>query len=132
MAWFKCLHGRFGKDQICPHLKDLLAWTKCLINVLDKTKCLARVRKQKPATILIADVYWELTLYQVLCYTIYMTSLQLIFIQFFKIGILIFRNFASQWLRTPGLLPGKSHGRRSLVGYSPWGRKQSDTTERLN
>ena len=27
------------------------------------------------------------------------------------------------------LLPGKSHGRRSLVGCSPWGRKESDTTE---
>ena len=26
-------------------------------------------------------------------------------------------------------LPGKSHGQRSLVGYSPWGRKDSDTTE---
>ena len=26
-------------------------------------------------------------------------------------------------------LPGESHGRRSLVGYSPWGRKESDTTE---
>ena len=26
---------------------------------------------------------------------------------------------------------GKSHGRRSLVGYSPWGHKESDTTERL-
>ena len=32
---------------------------------------------------------------------------------------------------TPVLLPGKSHGWRSLVGYSPWGRKKSDTTERL-
>ena len=30
------------------------------------------------------------------------------------------------------LLPGKSHGPRSLVGYSPWGRKESDTTERLH
>ena len=29
-------------------------------------------------------------------------------------------------------LAGKSHGRRSLVGYSPWGRKESDTTERLH
>ena len=28
-------------------------------------------------------------------------------------------------------LPGKSHGWRSLAGYSPWGRKESDTTERL-
>ena len=33
---------------------------------------------------------------------------------------------------TPVLLPGKSHGRRSLVGCSPWGRKQSDPTERLH
>ena len=29
-------------------------------------------------------------------------------------------------------LPGKSHGWRSLVGYSPWGRKESDATERLH
>ena len=36
-----------------------------------------------------------------------------------------------QWQPTPVLLPGKSHGQRSLVGYSPWGRKESDTTERL-
>ena len=36
-----------------------------------------------------------------------------------------------QWHPTPVLLPGKSHGRRSLVGCSPWGRQESDTTERL-
>ena len=30
---------------------------------------------------------------------------------------------------TPVLLPGKFHGRRNLVGYSPWGRKELDTTE---
>ena len=30
---------------------------------------------------------------------------------------------------TPVLLPGKSHGRRSLVSYSPWGRKESDMTD---
>ena len=33
----------------------------------------------------------------------------------------------TQWYSTPVLLPGKSHGRRSLVGCSPWGRKESDT-----
>ena len=33
---------------------------------------------------------------------------------------------------TPVLLPGKSHGWRSLVGCGPWGRKESDTTERLH
>ena len=32
---------------------------------------------------------------------------------------------------TPVLLPGKSHGRRNLVGCSPWGRKESDPTEEL-
>ena len=32
---------------------------------------------------------------------------------------------------TPVPLPGKSHGQRSLVGCSPWGREESDTTERL-
>ena len=32
---------------------------------------------------------------------------------------------------TPALLPGKSHGRRSLVGCSPWDLEESDTTERL-
>ena len=37
-----------------------------------------------------------------------------------------------QWQPTPVLLPGKSHGWRSLVGYSPWGHEQSDMTERLH
>ena len=37
-----------------------------------------------------------------------------------------------QWHPTPVLLPGKSHGWRSLVGCSPWGREESDTTERLH
>ena len=32
-------------------------------------------------------------------------------------------------LTTPVLLPGKSHGQRSLVGCSPWGHEESDTTE---
>ena len=36
-----------------------------------------------------------------------------------------------QWYPTPVLLPGKSHGRRSLEGCSPWGCWESDTTERL-
>ena len=36
-----------------------------------------------------------------------------------------------QWYPTLVLLPGKSHGRRSLVGCSPWGLEESDTTEQL-
>ena len=34
-----------------------------------------------------------------------------------------------KWQPTPVFLPGESHGRRSLVGCSPWGRTESDTTE---
>ena len=37
-----------------------------------------------------------------------------------------------KWQSTPAFLPGKSHGQRSLVGYSPWGHKESDTTEQLS
>ena len=37
-----------------------------------------------------------------------------------------------QWHPTPVLLPGKSHRQRSLVGCSPWGCEESDTTERLH
>ena len=37
-----------------------------------------------------------------------------------------------KWQPTPVSLPGKFHGRRSLAGYPPWGRKESDMTERLH
>ena len=37
-----------------------------------------------------------------------------------------------KWQPTPVFLPGKSRGGRKLIGYSPWGRKKSDTTERLH
>ena len=38
-----------------------------------------------------------------------------------------------KWEPTLVLLPGKSHGQRSMVGsYNPWGHKKSDTTERLH
>ena len=34
-----------------------------------------------------------------------------------------------EWLPTPAFLPGEFHGQRILVGYSPWGHKESDMTE---
>ena len=37
-----------------------------------------------------------------------------------------------KWQPTPVLLPGKFHRWRSLVGYSPWGHKESDTTKSLH
>ena len=37
-----------------------------------------------------------------------------------------------EWLPTPVFLPGEFHGQRSLVGYSPWGCKELDTSEQLS
>ena len=36
-----------------------------------------------------------------------------------------------KWQPTPVFLPGEFHGKRSLLGYSPWGHKQSDMAEQL-
>ena len=50
-------------------------------------------------------------------------------------GTLWVLNYGSgrrQWHPTPVLLPGKSHGRRSLVGCSPWGRYKSEKTKQLH
>ena len=43
----------------------------------------------------------------------------------------VFFHLAREGNGTPILLPGKSHGQRTLVGCSPWGREESGTTERL-
>ena len=37
----------------------------------------------------------------------------------------------TEWLPTTVFLPGESHEQRNLVGYSPWGCKELDTTEQL-
>ena len=44
----------------------------------------------------------------------------------------IWRPWRRKWQPSPVLLPGESHGGRSLVGYSPRGRKELDTTEQLH
>ena len=44
----------------------------------------------------------------------------------------VLKSWRRRWHPTPVLLPGKSHGRRSLEGYSPWGCWGSDTTKRLH
>ena len=36
-----------------------------------------------------------------------------------------------KWLQISVILPGELHGQKSLAGYSPWGRKELDTTEQL-
>ena len=46
-------------------------------------------------------------------------------------GLGSFPGKGNGWLPMPIFLPEEFHGQRSLVGYSPWGHKESDTTERL-
>ena len=48
-----------------------------------------------------------------------------------SLSLFTFMHWRRKWHPTPVLLPAKSHGQRSLDGCSPWGRKESDTTERL-
>ena len=48
-----------------------------------------------------------------------------------SLSLSIFMHWRRKWQPTPVFLPGESHGQRSLVGYSPWGLKESDRTERL-
>ena len=68
------------------------------------------------------------------CVCVYSSSLPKS--QFDLRTILMFIIHFMSWRRkcqsTPALMPGKSHGRRSLIGYSPWGRKELDRTERLH
>ena len=47
-----------------------------------------------------------------------------------SVSVNLYRPIAS-WQPTPVLLPGKSHGQRSLVGYSPWGLEESNRAEQL-
>ena len=49
-----------------------------------------------------------------------------------SLSLFTFMHWRRKWQPTPAFLPGESHGRRSLVGCSPWGREESDTTERLH
>ena len=41
------------------------------------------------------------------------------------LNVVVRQSWRRQWQPTPVLLPGKSHGRRSLIGCSPWGREES-------
>ena len=76
---------------------------------------------------------------------LFLTNLLVVFLFCFVLNVNIFSKpvfglnnptiiiiWRRQWQATPVLLPRKSHGRRSLVGFSPWGRKESDMTEQLN
>ena len=68
-------------------------------------------------------IFLELSCRSCLFYSMFFSVLFLLWIS---------KGSFSSWHPTPVLLPGKSHGQRSLVGCSPWGHWESDTTERLH
>ena len=48
-----------------------------------------------------------------------------------SLSLSTFMHWRRKWQPTPVFLPGESHGQKSLVGCSPWGRTESDTTEAI-
>ena len=67
-------------------------------------------------------------------YSFYMTDFDILLYfvgkgLFYYLKTIMASNQRRQWQPTQVLLPGKSHGRRSLIGYSPWGYKELDMTE---
>ena len=59
-------------------------------------------------------------------------SLILLFPKKYNFCLYLCSRWRRQWHPTPVLLPGESHGWRGLVGCSPWGREESDMTERFH
>ena len=80
----------------------------------------------KPSLHFYCKIFWKRILVSIISLTFFSPSFN-----WFSspLASLVWRR---RWHLTPALLPGKSHGRRSLVGGSPWGREESDTTERLH
>ena len=60
------------------------------------------------------------------------SKIPLVLIYFQNLCFLRMGLWRRKWKNTPVFLPRESHGQKSLAGYSPWGRKESDTTERPN
>ena len=48
-----------------------------------------------------------------------------------SLSVFTFMRWRRKWQPTPMFLPGEFHVQKSLADYSPWGRKELDTTERL-
>ena len=57
-----------------------------------------------------------------LCHTASSHKLSIVYVVMYMSNCYSFSLWRRQWHPTPVLLPGKSHGRRALVGCSPWGR----------
>ena len=100
---------------------------------LTDTNFVQKIDKQKGFTILLRELYlisynylwkvfWNISEY--VCMYVYVSLYIYICIYIEVSGV--------KWQLTPVFLPEKSHGQRSLMGYSPWGCKESDTSEHIH
>ena len=77
-------------------------------------------------------LYHQILYFSIIKLEVQRIQILFFFFFFFREHLLTYCvSWRREWQPTPVLLPGKSHGQRSPVGYSPWGRKKSDTTEQL-
>ena len=88
-----------------------------------------------PHCLLSVQSLYSLTIFvHILCLPTMHSLLPAIHLSLFRFTTLTFSssNLEEEWQATPVFLPGKSHGQRTLVGYSPCSLKELDTTEQLN
>ena len=109
IVWFDLLAVQETLKSLFKHhnLKGLILWCSAFV----------MVQLSHPCTSLVAQMVKRLP-------TMQETQVQSSWVR--KIS------WRRKWQPTPVLLPGKSHGQRNLVDYSPWGGKESDTTEWLH
>ena len=87
---------------------------------------LAAIKLNRPSI----EISWNFFVH--LCCIAEVSDLYLLFHNKYFIFLKFMISWRRQWHPTPVLLPGESHGQRSLVSCSPWGREESDVTERLH
>ena len=71
-------------------------------------------------------LHFEMIVFEYITKYVFLKLASLVYLYFFNVAIGKWRR---KWQPTPVSLPGKSHGQRSLAGYSPWGRRESDMPE---
>ena len=69
-------------------------------------------------------IFWTFLLTKCVNYQAFYKTIPYITTEASLVAQMVKRIWRRKWQPTPGLLPGKSHGQRSLVGYSPWGCKE--------
>ena len=125
-----CLLTRLSSLSTCPSI--CLPIGPSIIWVYLPIICLCTCLSICPSTICIRHLYLPCAYHVYLPTYLSIISINYLPIYHLYLPICLPIYHLRKWQSTPALLPGKSYGWRSLIGYSPQGRKESDTTERLH